>query len=100
MSDNYAYLAAAGAGLRIINVSNPSSPREVGSYDTPDFAYEVAVVGSAAFVADGIGGMIVIDVSNPGAPRQIATLAGVTRGICISASLSYLAATTLTWSPL
>jgi hypothetical protein len=35
----------------------------------------------------------VIDVSNPAAPRQIATLGGSIRGIAVSGSLAYLAAT-------
>jgi hypothetical protein len=38
--------------LRVIDVSNPSSPREVGFYDTPGWAYGVAVSGSYAYVAD------------------------------------------------
>jgi hypothetical protein len=42
------------AGLRVIDVSNPSSPREVGFYDTPGNARGVAVSGSYAYVADGI----------------------------------------------
>jgi hypothetical protein len=31
----YAYVADGSEGLRVIDVSNPSSPREVGFYDTP-----------------------------------------------------------------
>ena len=41
-----------GAGLRIINVANPAAPDEVGFYDTPGYAYGVAVAGSYAYVAD------------------------------------------------
>jgi hypothetical protein len=41
------------AGLRVIDVSNPSSPREVGFYDTPGWASGVAVSGTYAYVADG-----------------------------------------------
>ena len=40
-------------GLRIINVANPAAPDEVGFYDTPGYAYGVAVAGSYAYVADG-----------------------------------------------
>ncbi len=32
---NYAYVADGNAGLRIIDVSLPSAPIEVGFYDTP-----------------------------------------------------------------
>ena len=34
MSGNLAYVAASSAGLRIINLSNPAAPVEVGFYDT------------------------------------------------------------------
>ena len=43
-----------GSGLRVINVANPAAPTEVGAYDTPGTAYDVAVAGSYAYVADGM----------------------------------------------
>jgi hypothetical protein len=43
-----------GAGLRVIDVSNPSNPREVGFFDTPGYAYGVYVSGNYAYVADGM----------------------------------------------
>jgi hypothetical protein len=68
VSGNYAYVAAASSGLRIIDITNPSAPTETGFYDTPGNAYGVAVSGNFAFVADRTGGLLVIDVSNPAAP--------------------------------
>jgi hypothetical protein len=41
------------AGLRVIDVSNPSNPREVGYFDTPGYAQGVYVSGNYAYVADG-----------------------------------------------
>jgi hypothetical protein len=55
----------------VIDISNPSSPREVGAYDTPGSAVDVAVSGSYAYVADGGAGLRVIDVSNPSSPREV-----------------------------
>jgi hypothetical protein len=46
VSGSYAYVADGDAGLRVIDVSNPSSPREVGAYDTPGDAWGVAVSGT------------------------------------------------------
>ena len=43
VSGNYAYVADYGAGLRVVDVSNPANPVEVGYYDTPDCAIGVAV---------------------------------------------------------
>ncbi|MCP4250807.1 MAG: hypothetical protein GY778_27530, partial [bacterium] len=39
-------VAAWTDGLRVINVSNPSSPWEVGHLDTPQYTYDVAVQGT------------------------------------------------------
>ena len=45
VSGGYAYVADHAAGLRVIDVSNPAAPFEVGSYDTPVAAFGVAVAG-------------------------------------------------------
>jgi hypothetical protein len=58
-------------GLRIINISNPSSPTEVGSCDTPEEAWDVAVSGSYAYVADGLSGLRIINISNPSNPTEV-----------------------------
>ncbi len=57
-------------GLRVVDVSNPAQPREVGFYDTPGWAEGVAVSGAYAYVADG-DGLRVVDVSNPAQPREV-----------------------------
>ena len=54
---NYAYVADGFSGLRIIDVSNPAQPGEVGFYVTPGYAWGVAVSGSYAYVADGFSGL-------------------------------------------
>ena len=68
VSGRYAYVAAGGSGLQIIDISNPSSPTLIGTYNTPNFAYDVTVSGNYAFVADGTSGLQIIDISNPSSP--------------------------------
>jgi len=41
-------------------VSDPAAPWEAGFYDTPGWAYGVAVAGDYAYVADGPGGMLIL----------------------------------------
>jgi len=48
------------AGLRIIDISNPAAPMEVGFFDTGSGAYGVYVSGSYAYVADGDDGLYII----------------------------------------
>ena len=52
-------------------MSTPSSPVEVGFYDTGGHAYGVAISGIYAYVADGGGGLRIIDVSTPSNPVEV-----------------------------
>src|SRR3990172_6723395 len=71
ISGTYAFLTVERAGLRLVDISAPEAPREVGFYDTRGAANAIAVSGSLAFVADGREGLRVIDVSDPAAPREV-----------------------------
>ena len=63
MADGY-------SGLRVIDVSDPAHPTEVGSWDTGT-GRRVAVSGTYAYVAAGGGGLRVIDVSDPAHPTEV-----------------------------
>jgi hypothetical protein len=67
----YAYVADDDAGLRIINVSRPHTPTEIGACDTPYLARGVAVVGQYAYVADMQSGLRIVNVSNPANPVEV-----------------------------
>ena len=66
-------------GLRVIDVSNPSAPREVGRLALPYNAYRLALQGNHLFYPDflemkergNLTELRVIDVSNPAQPVQI-----------------------------
>lgn len=70
VAGNYAYVAAGTGGLRVVDVSDPTAPAEVGVYDTPGYAHDVYVADSYAYVAD-VASLRVMDVSNPTAPQQV-----------------------------
>src|SRR4030042_1454371 len=53
VAGGYAYVADDGGGLRVISVSTPSAPVEVGYYDTPGYAYGVAVAGGHSHAGVG-----------------------------------------------
>ena len=54
---DYAYIADYESGLRIIDVSDPTSPTEAGFYDTSSYAEALSIVGNYAYVADGWDGL-------------------------------------------
>ena len=72
MAGRYAYVALGGAGLAVIDLSNPTNCVRVGGC-TSGRANGVAVSGNYAYVAEGprwtgsnyVGSLQVIDVSNP-----------------------------------
>lgn len=71
MIGDYAYVADGPAGLRIMDVSDPANPVEVGFYDTPEIgAASVVVVGDYAYTTDG-GKLRIIDVSDPANPFEV-----------------------------
>jgi hypothetical protein len=71
---NYAYVASGRTGLRIMDISNPTQPEEVGYCDTPGNAHAVAVSGDYAYVADMMCDLRVIDISVPSSPHEVAHL--------------------------
>ena len=55
-------------GLRIVDVSNPNNPDELGKISFDDTTYQaqdVSKAGNYAYVAASVGGLFIIDVSNP-----------------------------------
>lgn len=62
------YLAMHSAGLAIFDVSDPTAPVLLGSFDSAGDAQDVVVDGSIAYLGDGADGLKVIDVHNPTKP--------------------------------
>ncbi len=94
VTGNYAYVADGAAGLRVIDVSLPSAPAEVGFYDNPGTAYGVAVAGNYAYVSAGDAGLRVIDVSLPSAPTEVGfyDTAGIfAMGVAVVGNYAYVA---------
>jgi hypothetical protein len=77
---NIAYVADGESGLRIIDVSDPTAPVELGAFDTPNNLLAVDVVGSYAYLVEHQW-FYVVDVSDPESPTQV--------GISSTSSLNY-----------
>ncbi|MHB8157622.1 MAG: T9SS type A sorting domain-containing protein, partial [Desulfocucumaceae bacterium] len=71
VSGNYTYVADSDSGLRIIDVSNPTIPTEIGFCNTPGSAWDVVVIDSLAYVADGDLGLRIININDPVNPVEI-----------------------------
>jgi hypothetical protein len=61
----YAYIADGQAGLRVIDLSDPSQPQEVYVYDTIGNAVGVSVEGDWVYLADQDGGLLTLRQVTP-----------------------------------
>ncbi|MHA2296869.1 MAG: LVIVD repeat-containing protein [Candidatus Hodarchaeales archaeon] len=60
--DDIVYLACDVGGLRVLNVSDPTRPVEIGQYYDGGRAYDVQVVGNLAYVAERYDGLEIIQL--------------------------------------
>ena len=71
VSGSYAYVADWVRGLRVIDVSTPASPIEVGFVDTPGSAVAWPSPAATPTSRTGDAGLRVIDVSTPASPIEV-----------------------------
>lgn len=98
ISGNYAYVADdskgifdGSNGLAIVDISAPSSPTLAGTY-ADVYAYDAAVSGNYAYVADS-SGLTILDISIPSSPTLAGTYSsdGDSNGVAVSGNYVYLA---------
>ncbi|MCD6259475.1 MAG: hypothetical protein J7J31_07720 [Helicobacteraceae bacterium] len=60
-----AYVANSYSGVQIIDITNPTAPTKLGSFDTPSNAQDVTLSadGTKAYVADHQSGLQIIDLT-------------------------------------
>lgn len=71
--DDIAYLAgvANDAGLIVIDATDPTKPKPLGSYGSPTCSESVELSGSLAFLAHGDEGLEIIDIARPHRPTVV-----------------------------
>ena len=90
------FLADGSAGLKVIDVSNASSPKLIASLDDPDdkgenrggFARRITISpdGKTLYIADGLAGLKIINVSKLSSPKFLGKVdtKGFSHGIAVS----------------
>lgn len=76
VAGNHAYAIDHANNLRVIDVSDPARPMEVGHLEMPDslnVVNDLFVAGSYAYVTAGAQGIYIIDVSDPTTPEAVTT---------------------------
>jgi len=70
-NSGYLYAACGSNGLQILEISDPSDPKQTGSYDTLGYSEDVYVTGNYAILADGPNGVQIFDISDPREPEWV-----------------------------
>jgi len=83
-----AYVAAGSAGLRIIDVSDPTSLQQIGSVPSLSGAAAVAVGDGYAYVGTSTA-IVVVDVHTPSSPAVKGSLAAGSTALAVSGSTLY-----------
>ncbi len=84
----YAITHETTGGLYIIDVADCSAPSQLGFFQTPSYAHEIALApdGNTVFIADGNTGLLALDVRRPDAPTLIGmlSLSAFVQGVTLS----------------
>ncbi len=92
---NYAYVITVDEGLRIIDISDKSSPYIVGSLDMSGSGYgmSITVVGNYAYIGYESEGLRIVNVSNKTNPYEVGQYdsPGFTYDVLVSGQIAYLA---------
>jgi hypothetical protein len=93
VSGSYAYVADIYKGLKIFDISDPTSPVEVGECYDGGKTYGVYVSGSYAYMASHDDGLEIIDISDPTLPVEVGQFydGGSARRIIVSGDYVYVA---------
>jgi hypothetical protein len=93
VSGDYAYVAAASAGLKIVTLGNRRTPQIAATLPLPGMLNDVKLAGSRAYLAAGSAGLHVVDVSNPLAPQLLGTFdtPGDAQDVRVDGNLAYVA---------
>ncbi len=92
-TERYAYIADGSAGLRIVDITDPAYPVEIGFYDTPGSTIGVAVAGDYAYLADGNAGLRIVDIADPAHPMETGfyDMPDWVSDVTLSGTLAYVA---------
>lgn len=85
---------AIASVLMFVSTASAITIELVGQYATADLAFDVAIAGNYAYIADRSDGLYVIDVSNPSDPTKVGqyTTAGQAYRVAVRDNYAYIAA--------
>jgi hypothetical protein len=86
VSGSLVFVVDGTAGLRVLDISNLSSPQLLSTYSTGGYARRVAASGTTVFVAY-LSSLQVLDISNPLSPQLLSTYS-TSPGLAVDVAVS------------
>ena len=84
-----AYIVGSN-GLELYDISDPTQPVSIGSYDT-GYAEKVVIQDRFAYVAEGLRGLSIVDISDPSSPYVVSEGANpYAVGVAVSGKHAFL----------
>ena len=71
--NGYAYLIQQGVGVAVVDISDVTALRYVGTFGTPGNAFGIDIVDGIAYIADESAGLHIWNLANPEAPSLLST---------------------------
>jgi len=95
LDNNIAFVADGSAGVRDVNIIDPSLPNLLNQYNTPGTTYDIHKNGNYVFVADGGSGFRILNAANPLNITSVSTLGnvGTANGVATQGNFAFLATT-------
>lgn len=89
---DFAFVACGNAGVQFVDLTMPSAPRHVTTYDTSGHAYGVSVSGTMLLIADGAAGLRMVSIDAPSAPVLVGAYftEGPARAVAAEGTRAYL----------
>jgi hypothetical protein len=92
VSSGHAYVAGESGGFRVVDVSAPALPAEVGCWNTPAHIEDFAAAGAYLYAADAHDSLVVVDASTPSQPVEVCRRYHLAWDICVSDTRAYVLA--------
>jgi hypothetical protein len=93
VAGSYAGLADDNGYFRLVDVSNPSNPAELGFCEVSSNAWSVALQDTFAFIGCEYLYFVVVSIAEPHSPQQVADLYmnfGPLTDVCVAGSRAYV----------
>jgi hypothetical protein len=91
--DSRAFLIVGSKGLLVVDLSDPGTPMEIGSYSTPGYSQALAIDDRRLFMANRGDGISILDISDPARPHELGRYdtMGSAQDVVLDGSMAYIA---------